>query len=296
MTSILSARTLLNIALLLAVIVLAVIAFYPATQPEPPPPMVHLLPLNKADIHTLNIHSHDKPVLRFSKQEQQWFMTEPVHIRASEHRINTLLEILLQPESTRLTVDKNNLAKFGLDTPRYGLEFNNYPMAIGDTDPIHQRRYVMAQDSVYLIEDYFSHLLLEGEGALIDHALLPPGSRIEKLQLPNLTLAKHDGQWQITDASQLDAEHYSQDSLQTLIDEWRYGRALTVTLLSEPYDTSKAPAIKIYLQDQTDPVVFYIDHSQLHTLLIRPDLKVRYHLTKDTTQRLTRLTEKSTTE
>jgi hypothetical protein len=296
MAPFMTARNLLNLVILLAVIVLAVIAFFPATQPEPPPSMVHLLPLSKTDIHTLNIHSHDKPVLRFAKQEQQWYMTKPVHIRASEHRIDTLLNIVQQPEGTQLTVDKNNLAKFGLHTPRYGLEFNDYPMAIGDTDPIHQRRYVMAQDSVYLIEDYFSHLLLEGEGALIDHALLPPGSQIETLQLPNLSVRKHEGQWQITDASQLHAEHYSQDALQTLMDEWRYGRALTVTLLSEPYDSNKAPAIKVYLQNQADPIVFYIDQSQIHTLFIRPDLKIRYHLTKDTSQRLMRLTEKSITE
>ncbi len=296
MAPFISARNLLNLTILLAVVVLALIAFYPASQPEPPPPMVNLLPLSKADIHTLNIHSHNKPILRFAKQNQQWFMTEPLHIRASEHRINTLLDIVRQPEGTLLTVDKNNLAKFGLDTPQYGLEFNEYPVAIGDTDPIHQRRYILAQDSVYLIEDFFSHLLLEGEGALIDHALLPPGSQIVKLQLPNLTLLKREGEWQITDASQLDAEHYSQDVLQTLIDEWRYGRALTVTLLSEPYDTSKAPAIKVYLRNQSDPIVFFIAQSQMHTLFIRPDLKIRYHLAKDTTQRLTRLTEKAPLE
>jgi len=288
-----SSRNILNIVILLVVIVLAVIAFYPGTQPEPPPPMVKLLPLSKSDIHSLNIHSHDKPVLRFHKENQQWFMTEPLRIQASEHRINTLLEIVQQPGGTQLAVDKNNLAKFGLDSPRYGLEFNEYPMAIGETDPIHNRRYVMAQDSVYLIEDYFSHLLMEGEGAFIDHALLPPDSLIDKLQLPDLTLRRHQGQWQITDASHLEAEHYSQDSLQTLIDEWRYGRALAVTLLKEPYDSPQAPIIKVLLRNQTDPIEFYVEQSQLHTLFIRPDLKVRYHLAKNTLERLTRLTEKT---
>ncbi|WP_455210336.1 DUF4340 domain-containing protein [Kaarinaea lacus] len=291
-----SPRNLLNIIMLLAVIVLAVIAFYPGTHPEPPPPMVQLLPLSKADIHSLNIHSHDKPVLRFNKEDQHWFMTEPLYIRASDHLINTLLEIVQQPSGTQLAVDKNSLAKYGLDSPRYGLEFNEYPVAIGETDPIHQRRYVMAQDSVYLIEDYFSHLLMEGEGALIDHALLPPGSLIEKLQLPNLTLAKLEGQWQITDARDLESDHYSQDSLQTLIDEWRYGRALTVTLLGEAYEKTSAPTIKVFLKNQLDPIEFYVGQSQLHTLFIRPDIKVRYHLAKDTLQRLTRLTEKTTTE
>jgi len=291
-----SPRNLLNVVILLAVIFLAVIAFYPGTQPEPPPPMVQLLPLNKADIHSLNIHSHNKPVLRFAKEDQHWFMIEPLRIRASDHLVNTLLNIVQQPSATQLTVDKNNLAKYGLDSPRYGLEFNEYPLAIGETDPIHQRRYVMAQDAVYLIEDYFSHLLMEGEGALIDHALLPPGSQIDKLQLPNLTVRKHQGQWQITDASHLDAEHYSLDSLQTLIDEWRYGRALTVTLLDEPFEKTDASVIKIFLKNQPEPIEFYVGQSQLHTLFIRPDLKIRYHLTKDTLQRLTRLSEKTTTE
>ena len=287
-----ASRYLLNLAILIAVIVLAVIAFYPAMRNEPPPPMLQLLPVTKADIHTLNIHSHDKRVLSFSKQGEQWVMTEPVHARASEHRIMTLLDILQQPASSRLAVDKNNLAKFGLDAPRYGLEFNEYSLTIGDSDPIHQRRYVMALDTVYLIDDYFSHLLTEGEGALIDHALLPPGSLIEQLQLPDLTLRKKQGQWQITEASHLAAEHYSQDSLQTLIDEWRYGRALTVTLLDGAEKTHSLPAIKVFIKNQSEPIVFYVDSSSQDTAYIRPDLKVRYHLTKDTAQRLTRITEK----
>ena len=291
-----SPRNLLNVVILLGVFVLAVIAIYPGTQPEPPPPMVQLLPFSKAEIHTFNIHSHDKPVLRFAKEDQQWFMIEPLRIRASDYLVNTLLDIVQQPSATQLAVDKNNLAKYGLDSPRYGLEFNEFPLAIGATDPIHQRRYVMAQDAVYLIEDYFSHLLMEGEGALIDHGLLPPGSQIEKLQLPDLTISKHQGQWQITDASQLDADHYSQDSLQTLVDEWRYGRALTVTLLDEAFEKADHPVIKIYLKSQPNPIEFYVGQSQLHTVFIRPDLKVRYHLTKDTLQRLTRLSEKTTSD
>jgi hypothetical protein len=147
-----------------------------------------------------------------------------------------------------------------------------------------------------VIEDYFSHLLMEGEGALIDHALLPPGSIIEKLQLPELTLGKTQGQWQITEASRLNSEHYSQDSLNALIDEWRYGRALTVTLLDEGYDSAGAPTIKVYLKNQPNPIVFYVDQTQVHTLFIRPDLKIRYHLTKDTAQRLMRLIEKTSDE
>ena len=290
----LSSRTWLNIVIATAVIVLAVIAFYPASKPELPPPMLQLLPLNKTDITSLAIHSHDKAVVKVNKQAEQWFMIEPVHIRASEQRVNTLLDLIKQPASTHLVVDKNNLAKFGLDSPRYGLEFNGYSMVIGDSDPIHQRRYVMAQDQVYLIEDYFSHLLLEGEGALIDHELLPAGSAIEKLQMPNLTLHKTESKWEILDANHLESDHYSQDSLQTLVDEWRYGHALSVSVLNAPYQLGEAPFIKVFLQNQTEPVTFYVERDPVHTLLIRPDLKVRYHVTRDTEQRLTRLTPKPT--
>jgi hypothetical protein len=47
------------------------------------------------------------------------------------------------------------------------------------------------------------------------------------------------------------------------------------------------------MQDQADPIIFYVDQTQLHTVFIRPELKIRYHLTKDTAQRLMRLTEKT---
>ena len=87
-----SARNLVNVVILSVVVILAIIAFYPSTSPEPPPPMAQLLPLSKSDINMLNIHSHDKPVQRFSKQDKRWFMTEPLHIKASEHRYRALIE------------------------------------------------------------------------------------------------------------------------------------------------------------------------------------------------------------
>ena len=294
-------RILLNLGILLAVIVLAVIAFYPGQHTEPATPMVTLLTVNKADVKTISIQGSNKPALVFTKQDQQWFMTAPAQVRADEHHMSTLLNILEQPADHKLVVDKNNLSKYGLDSPLFTMRFNDLPVAIGGTDPIRQRRYIMAQDTVYLVDDSFSRWLGEGAGAFIDAALLPPGSIIKKVQLPDFEVVKTDTQWQYNPlnsgsggagaAEDSKTAHFSPDSLQTFIDEWRYGRALQVSLLNAPYDQPKAPQVKVFLQGQSEPVVFHEETSADDTAFVRADLNIRYHLTKDTLQRLTKITE-----
>ena len=307
-----TSRSILNIGILIAVIALGFIAFYPAEKEPPPMPTVQLLPLNKGDVQTLSIVGTDNAELHFSKQDQQWFMIVPVQVRAGEHQITTLLNILDQPGDRRLPIEGSDLSKYGLDAPVFSVQFNGLPIAIGGTDPIHQRRYVMSQDAVYLIDDSFSRWLREGAGAFIDPELLPPGSIISKIQLPEFEVSKTETQWQYsatidnsiskdndaeTDKNALNGsatkntKHFSQDSLQMFIDEWRYGRALQVSILAAPYKHSKGRQINVYLQNQAEPIVFYEEQSAQDTAFVRADLNIRYQLTKDTEQRLTKVTQ-----
>lgn len=290
-----SPRNLLNIGILIAVIVLAVIAIYPGRQHGRQTTTEHLLPIKKTEVQSISILRPNHPTLQFSKQDQKWMMTSPINARASEHRLMTLLGIIDQPGHSRFPADSNTLAKYGLDAPQYTLKFNDVSLAIGDTDPIHERRYVMFGDTIFLIDDYFSHLLAEGEGAFVDHALLPSGSVITRLQLPDFEVRKADAQWQLIrtgSGGQAEPESYSQDALQTLIDEWRYGRALDISLLPGAYKNSGgAPQIKVYLQERPEPMVFSVEKSAQTIYLIPTDLNIRYHLTKNAAQRLMQLPE-----
>jgi len=292
-------RTLLNLGILLAVIALAAIAFFPRQQSEPETPMTSLLAVNKADVKTIRIQGSGIPELSFNKQDQQWLMSAPVQITADDHRISTLLNILEQPANHKLPVNKTELPKYGLDSPLFFIYFNDLPLAIGGTDPIHQRRYVMAQDTVYLVDDTFSRWLGEGAGAFMDSALLPPGSVIQKIQLPDFEIVKEDTHWLYKPAGESAAEktpHYSPDSLQTFVDEWRYGRALQVSQLETPYKLTGGRRFKVFLQGQAEPVEFFEELSTDDTALVRADLNIRYHLTKDTLQRLTTVTEQKDIE
>lgn len=292
-------RSLLNLGILVAVIILAAIAFYPRQQPEPETAMVTLLTISKADVETISIQGAGKPQWDFDKQDEHWFMNAPVRVRANEHRISTLLNILRQPADHKLAVAPNSLSKYGLDAPLFSIRFNGTAVSVGGSDPIHQRRYVMARDSVYLVDDSFSRWLGEGAGAFIDAALLPPDSTIQKIQLPNFEVVKSEAQWQYKpeqESETANAAHYSPDSLQTFIDEWRYGRALQVSVLSAPYDPSKGRPLKVFLQNQAEPVVFYEESSAEDTALVRADLNIRYHVTKDTLGRLTKVTEQNDIE
>jgi hypothetical protein len=292
-------RSLLNLGIFIVVIVLAAIAFYPRQQTQPTTPTVQLFPVNKTDVQSIRIEGPKKAELRFHKQDQQWFMTAPVKIRAAEHQITTLLNILEQPADHKLPVEKSSLSQYGLDKSRFTLYFNDLPLVVGGSDPIHQRRYVMAQDAVYLVDDSFSRWLAEGAGAFIDAALLPPGSIIKKIQLPDFEVVKTETKWQYNatnPSTAANTPHYSQDSLQTFIDEWRYGRGLQVSLLSAPYKLANERQFKVFLQNQAEPIVFYEQSSGDDTAFVRGDLNISYHLTKDTVQRLTKVMEQKDIE
>ena len=286
-----SSRNILNIVILGAVLILAVIAFYPSMQKPTEAPVIHLFDMPKSAINHFTIQGRNQSPQRFIKQDQQgsvekWYMEEPVHAKASESRLNTLLDIVEKPSRSQFQVEAANLAKYGLDSPIATLTFNEHTIAIGNNDPIHQRRYVLAEGKVHLIDDNFSHLLNENVGHLIDHALLPADSVIEKLTLPDFELIKMDANWQLTPPRN---GGVSQDVLQTFVDEWRYSQSLDVTILAEPYTNTSAPTIRIKLQGQDSPILFYIEQTTQGTAFIRPELKLRFHLTKDTAQRLLQL-------
>lgn len=280
-------RTILNIVIFFAVIVLGVLAFYPGEQNEQHKPGVRLTSLNKADIQFLAIHGLSETTVQFNKQQSGWYMSKPVHAKASEHRINTLLDVVEQTSHSQYQVPKDNLAKYGLAQPKYTLEFNNHLIAIGQNEPIKQRRYVLFENTVHIIDDFFSHLFSQSPATLIDHALLPMDSVIVKIVLPQYEINKVDSQWQVTPS---EGKAYSQDVLQTLVDEWRYGRALQMSLLTTAQtSTNTAKILQVYLQNQASPVVFHVENTPQQILFIRPDLMLRYHLTPNSAQRLLRI-------
>ena len=286
-----SSRNILNIAILAVVLILAVVAFYPSIQKPTEAPVIRLFDMPKSAITHLTIQGRNQTPQRFTKLDPQgsmekWYMEEPIHAKASEPRLNTLLDIVEQPSRSQYQVETANLAKYGLDSPIATLTFNEHAIAIGNNDPIHQRRYVLVDGKVHLIDDNFSHLLNENIGHLIDHDLLPVDSVIEKITLPDFELIKMDTSWQLTPPRN---GSVSQDVLQTFIDEWRYSQALDVTIMVEPYTNRTAPAIRIKLQGQDTPILFYVEHTEQGTVFIRPEFKMRFHLTKDTAQRLLQL-------
>lgn len=279
-----SSRAWLNVVILIAVVVLALFAFYQPSNHSEQTSQHALTSLNKAEVNDIEIRRAGKTTVRLQKQHQHWYMHEPIKVPASPYRIDTLLELLQQKSLSRYHVEPANLAKYGLQPPKAELQFGHITLALGEVDPLRGRRYVLLADQVHLIHDNYEFVVNASVKTYVDAALLPQQSAIEDLRLPDMQIRLQQGRWQISPPP---AQSYSQDDIQSLIDEWRYGQALAVELLQRPRAIDPtATIISVTLKNQTTPLEFELIQQPEQTVLIRPELGIRYLLATGSANRL----------
>ncbi|WP_455202909.1 DUF4340 domain-containing protein [Kaarinaea lacus] len=279
-----SSRAWLNVVILIAVVVLALFAFYQPSNNSEQTLQHALTPMNKVEVSDIEIRRPGKTTVRLQKQDQHWYVREPIKVPASPYRVDTLLELLQQNSFSRYQVEPANLAKYGLQPPKAELQFNHTTLALGEVDPLRGRRYVLFADQVHLINDNYEFVVNASVKTYVDAALLPQQSAIEDLRLPDMEIRLQQGRWQISPPP---AQSYSQDDIQSLIDEWRYGQALAVELLQQPRALDPtATIISVTLKDQTTPLEFELIQKPEQTVLIRPELGIRYQLAPGSANRL----------
>jgi hypothetical protein len=279
-----NARTLLNLGILLLVIVLGALVFF-SDGKETPGRQPALLPVNAGEVHTIVIEGPQPPALRFEKQTAGWHMSQPLDIMANQQRMASILKLINQTSHAQYKVAGADLSKYGLDPAPVNVFLNEHEVSLGGTDPIHQRRYVLVDDAVHLVTDRYGFLLSADPGGFVSPALLPGEPPIHAIQLPGLTVTLQDSKWRMEPAP---PEELSQDTLQTFVDEWRYARALNVTLTDQPPRTASEKQVVIETQGG-ETLRFALLSKDNETVLQRTDKAVQYHLSDSAAERLLHL-------
>ena len=282
-----SSRGILNFALLIFVAGLgAVVYFQPGLDKEQQATLTTLTP---EKIQHIEISAQGVQTITLVKEQNAWRITSPVEISANEFRIESILGLLGAQSHTQYKKTQVDLAKLKLDKPRYLIRFNDLSIALGDTEPLEGRRYVLIGDAVHLIDDAYSHHLTEGISGFVSIKLLPKKSRIVALTLPTIALTQTDGRWKLSPE-----QNVSADKTNALIDAWRTASATRV----EPWTETDAHQGKIIisLKDQPNAINYLIVATSPELILARPDIGMAYYFDKVQAKALLELPADSSAE
>ncbi|NOR41460.1 MAG: DUF4340 domain-containing protein [Gammaproteobacteria bacterium] len=266
-----SSRSLLNLALILVAVSLGLVVFYkPGLEPEPAPQSVTAL--NPETVTSIHVSRTIREPLSFTRDGDSWMLAGDPELPASEFQIPSLLSILQAATTRSYPAASLDLEAVGLQPPQAVLTLDDTVFSIGLTTALDNKRYIQLEDTVYLVDDKYQHLLNGGRTNFIGRKLLPANSSLTRLQLPDKTLSlNEEGQWQLTPADPA----VSSADIQALIKNWENGRATYV----KNYDGAAATAtITLETSDSSGPVTLHLIRKSPDFVLARPDWGIQYHL------------------
>jgi Domain of unknown function (DUF4340) len=289
-------RVLIDFVLLALVVLLVLLAYF---QPgiEKPKPLPVLTSIDPSTVHRIEIDYPGKPPIVLVKEKDQWWVSKPLRVPANRFRAEMLVDLAHAGSLRQYSAARLDLSKFGLAQPRMKVRFDGTEVAFGDTEPINGRRYALTDDTVHLIADQMADLLGGEVTEYVSHALLPEAVHPVEMDLPILAegadvqkpfrgkieLRFQDSRWVMTPAD----DKISQDTLNRLVDGWRFAYALEVK--EAPKGQPAIGKVTIDLEGQQAPVVFEIVAVQPEATLVRRDLGLEYVVAENTTGRLFRL-------
>lgn len=270
-------RTLANLLLLMVVAGLAAFILLVPGR-ETPLEREALGNENPRAVSRVRLELHEGDTIELRRMDGAWNLVHPMRIAANDFRVNTLLRVLNAPVYARIQTRADELARFGLASPRARLALDGKEILFGDTESIHGRRYLLYEDSVALVDDaYFSHVSSSAAN-YVHPALLgrDPDPRI--IVLPELRARRDGDQWRLEPPD----ANAGRESVAMLVDAWRNAKATAV----RPYEPSLDWNGEIHIKLADGDLSFDVARTDYEVILGRKDLGIQYHLTKATGARL----------
>jgi hypothetical protein len=153
----------INITLIIIICVLAWLIWL--VQNNQKVEIIHLTAIQPDDVNTISIQiSPEEPEHIFIKTNHIWLLSEPVKQEINRSNMNKFLHLVSSPviQHYPLPDDKG---EFGLDTPII-ISINQAKIYLGKLDPLNQQRYIAINNTLYLIEDLYTHHLADNFSSL----------------------------------------------------------------------------------------------------------------------------------
>lgn len=261
-----SKRWIFNYLLLVLIILMTWLG-----QPSKPTTKItSILASHPQDITDLKIETK-KQTLNFKKQNDQWYVTQPVQWLASNINLNRITSLADEEPPSSLPSNEIDISTLGLGFPKAAVTLNKDTVTFGDTNQIGNRRYILTGNMVHLIPDNHLPIINLGLTGLISKSLLPKPIEIYELKLPKVTLQfnKDNASWSIDNKP----AHYSADQSNLLINQWQTRQASSIKM----YNKKTSPLKKISAKTSAGDIDFYLLHIQPEVVLARADLGLEYH-------------------
>jgi len=276
-------RLVINVLLIAFLCGLALIVWLkPGQQQEPPIKLTNIQP---TAIHTISIQRKNADHIVMSLDGDQWKITSPIQAPALPSKIERLLKISQIKISTHYPIDNQSLEKFNLTQPNTKVSFNDTVLSIGNTEPVQHRRYVANTTSLFLVDDTFTHHLTAPISQYIDTRLFFDDVQITELKTPTLHLRRQpDNTWQTHPVNT--QTPLSSDTVQTLLDEWRFARAINV---NPKKIVHSKPDIVVTLNNGNQHI-FTLTKTSNGVTLTATDNQLNYHFSAEKYKSMTELT------
>lgn len=247
-----SSRIFINVGLLATIVIVAAILMFTEDKSK----QDNTIYVSDIDANTINkivlTNSADEK-LEFEKINSDWKITQPKTISANPDRIKTLLGLLTLPSATKLSINEVKLEDIGLEPAKASLNFDNYKFKFGATDAIEQKRYVLFENHIYLIEDRLYPQLNSGLHFYIDNRLTQ-GKNIQSIDI--------------------NGEIYLASENPALIQHWQAARAHNITRYTEK-ETNGSITVTL---GNGNIIEYDIISDENNLRLTREERDIEYHL------------------
>jgi hypothetical protein len=265
-------RSHLNLALSLVVAGLIGAVVFSQKKDEKGPPLTSLA----ADaLRSIAIEYPDRPAVKLQKQEGKWRLVEPVQADTDPLEVASLEGLATLQTRRVLELSEVTLSQLGLEPPVFRVRLNDVVLDFGGIEPIEARRYVLTGGKVALVDDPPSAAMDPDYSDLVAKALVPDGAEIEKIALPGFAVERSaDGKAWTLVPEQPEA---AATAAEALIDRWKNARAMWMA--AEPPQGSAGEPVEITLKGGARISLLVVEREP-QLVIARPDLKVRYTLSK----------------
>ncbi|MCK5726585.1 MAG: hypothetical protein KAH22_07155 [Thiotrichaceae bacterium] len=182
----LSKRTIVNILLFIALLVLVYFIIYKPQQIFKPSSAMgaSLFSMAAYEAEDILIEYQGKPDLRVQKINNQWQLTQPAKANIEHKRIKLLLTIMQEPIVASYPKKGADLASFGLDKPKGRLTINGELLEFGKTNPISLNRYLLKDGQVHTMNEIVYGVIGSALPQLLAHRLIADNHSLTEVKAP----------------------------------------------------------------------------------------------------------------
>ena len=256
-----------NVVLLVLVVALSLLTYITNTKNKTNSIIPSLTTLDPQLVSTIKINKNDNQTV-LNKQNNEWRIIQPIEVKANQLRVGSLLKLLTINIYAQYPIEDIDLSQYGLSDSVLNIEIDNTRIRFGSTNPINDKRYILINNNMYLIEDNFFPLINSQLGTLVDHRLFPDDSEMTKIQTGNFSLTKNDkGHW-------VSSNNASSDKINKTVTYWKNAQSFGV---HDYVQRKTLEDISITFNNSKASTRLIVTDKEPWLIIARPELGLEYH-------------------